>query len=139
MDKELERRVRRRANDWCEYCLMPQSAYRFKFPIDHIIAKQHGGKTVDENLAEACLRCNSHKGPNIASTDTDTGELARIFHPRRDRWRDHFRWDGSQIVGTSPIGRATVSVLDMNHADAVAVREVLIAEGVFPPKMKKST
>jgi hypothetical protein len=33
----------------------------------------------------------------------------------------------------TPIGRATVQVLNMNHPDAVAVRVALIEEGVFPP------
>jgi hypothetical protein len=31
------------------------------------------------------------------------------------------------------VGRATITVLVINHPDAVAVREALIEEGVFPP------
>jgi len=65
MRKELDRRVRNRANHRCEYCQMPQSAIDFTFPIDHIIAQQHGGRSVFSNLALASLRCNRHKGPNI--------------------------------------------------------------------------
>ena len=91
MDKKLERRVRRRAHDCCEYCHMPQAAYRFRFPIDHIIAKQHGGKTRLDNLAGACLRCNSRKGTNLAGIDKLTGELVRLYNPRRDKWHDHER------------------------------------------------
>ena len=135
MRAELERRVRQRAKFSCEYCLMPESAYRFTFPIDHIVAKQHGGKTSLKNLAEACLRCNSHKGPNLSGIDPDSGELVRLFHPRIDKWADHFRWKGPRILGITPIGRATIVVLDMNHSDSLAVRAALIAEGVFPPEL----
>jgi hypothetical protein len=132
MRAELERRVRQRAKFSCEYCLMPESAYRFTFPIDHIVAKQHGGKTSLENLAEACLRCNSHKGPNLSGIDPVSGELGRLFHPRLDKWADHFRWKGPKILGITAIGRTTIVVLNMNHPDSVAVRAALIAEGGYP-------
>ncbi len=80
-----------------------------------------------------CVFCNSHKGPNLAGIDPLSGKLARLFHPRRDAWSDHFRWEGPKIVGVTRIGRATIAVLDMNHPDSVAVRESLIEEGAFPP------
>lgn len=41
---ELDRTVRQRAGHACEYCFMPQFARRLKFPLDHIVAKQHGGR-----------------------------------------------------------------------------------------------
>jgi hypothetical protein len=88
--------------------------------------------TAPENLALCCLHCNCHKGPNIAGIDPVTGELTRLFHPRRDRWRDHFEWHGPELIGRTPVGRATVSVLAINHPDYVAVRHALIAEGLFP-------
>ena len=77
--------VRERAGDRCEYCRIhqDQDAY-FRFHIDHIIARQHGGLTNADNLCLSCYRCNAHKGPNIASIDADTDELVRLFHPRRD-------------------------------------------------------
>jgi hypothetical protein len=33
---DLDRRVRERAKGVCEYCKLPQSAYRLTFQIDHI-------------------------------------------------------------------------------------------------------
>lgn len=132
MKKALDRRARERAKNACEYCRMPQSAYRFRFPIDHIIARQHGGPTTPSNLALACLRCNGHKGPNLTGIDPTSGQLARLFHPRRDRWSRHFRWRGAVLVGRTAIGRATVVVLNINHPDAVAVRKSLMEEGAFP-------
>ena len=43
---------------------------------DHIVAVQHGGETVSENLALACCDCNLLKGPNLASVDPVTGQPA---------------------------------------------------------------
>jgi hypothetical protein len=59
--------------------------------------------------------------------------MVRLFHPRIDLWREHFRWDGPRIVGlTAEKGRATIDVLAMNHPDDVAVRDEMIVRGVFP-------
>ena len=86
MDAALREHVRQRAGNTCEYCRIHQDQDPFfTFPVDHIIARQHGGKTESENLCLSCYRCNSHKGPNIASIDPDTKELVRLFHPRQDK------------------------------------------------------
>jgi hypothetical protein len=54
MDESLAVEVRRRPNDACEYCRMPQAFYpTVPFPLDHIIAQQHGGRRMDELLSEA--------------------------------------------------------------------------------------
>jgi hypothetical protein len=111
---------------------MPQSAYRARFPIDHIIAQQHRGPTRADNLALACVNCNAHKGPNIAGIDPETGATVPLFHPRRDRWPDHFEWRGAELVGRTPVGRATIVVLDINDPEIVAVRKSLREEGAFP-------
>lgn len=129
----LDRVVRDRAKHACEYCLMPQSARRLTFQIDHIIARQHNGPTTLENLALACGRCNRHKGTNLYSIDPTTNQQCRLFNPRSDRWIEHFRWRGPEIIGVSEIGRATAALLKMNHPDDVAVRLELMQDGVFPP------
>ena len=56
MNSELAAEVGSRARGLCEYCLMPQSARRLRFQIEHIVAKQHGGKSILENLALATVR-----------------------------------------------------------------------------------
>ena len=128
---ELAARVRRRAQNRCEYCLIPQAAFRRPFHIEHILAKQHGGLTQLENLALACWQCNLKKGTNLTSIDPETGQLTRLFHPRTDKWTDHFtsrvldsRITRVQIVGLTPIGRATVRLLDFNEE----LRQVLRSE-----------
>jgi hypothetical protein len=69
------------------------------FEIDHVIAQKHGGATVDSNLALACFYCNSAKGPNVAGIDPESGLIVRLFHPRTDRWTDHFRMEEDLMVG----------------------------------------
>ena len=79
-----------------------------------------------------CSSCNSYKGPNIASLDPDTGDLTPLFNPRTDTWSDHFTWDGPEIVARTAVGRVTIHVLCMNHEHAIAVRESLMEEGIYP-------
>lgn len=85
---ELAAQVRRRAQNRCEYCLIPQAAFRRPFHIEHILAKQHGGLTQFDNLALACWQCNLKKGTNLTSIDPETGAVTRLFHPRTDEWTD---------------------------------------------------
>lgn len=122
-----------RANSICEYCRMPSSLHPIPFEIDHIIALKHGGATQLDNLALSCFPCNTYKGPNIAGLDPQTDEVMRLFHPRKDRWEEHFTWEGPRLHGLTPTGRATIEVLEINHPDHVALRIALMREGLFPP------
>ena len=134
MEAGLRRLVRERAGNRCEYCGIHQDQDAFfTFHVDHIVARQHGGKTEAENLCLSCYRCNSHKGPNIATINPNTGEIVRLFHPRQDDWGKHFEWQGALLMGRTPIGRATVKLLVVNHPDYVLLRESLVEEGTFPP------
>lgn len=133
MDRSLARRVRERARGLCEYCRMPQEYDALRFEIEHIIAKQHGGKTVASNLCMACFADNHHKGPNIAGIDPRTKKLTPLFHPRRQKWARHFRWRGALLIGRTAVGRTTIAVLAINHPRRVRLRKELIEEGVFPP------
>ena len=107
------------------------------FEIDHIIARKHGGRTTASNLALSCFYCNTYKGPNLAGVDPVLGRIIRLFHPRRHKWSAHFRWEGPTLVGKTPIGSATIAVLQVNHPEAVAARRALIEEGVFPSRRRK--
>lgn len=134
MPSAIEDEVRNRAAFRCEYCRVPESAFRLSFEIDHITAKQHGGVTALENLALCCPRCNRNKGPNVGGIDPESGSLTRLFHPRKDRWQDHFRWSGALLEALTGVGRTTVYVLAINDPMRVALRESLIAEHIFPPE-----
>ena len=85
---------------------------------------------MSENLAHACFHCNRHKEPNMAGWDLETQQLVRLFHPRTDRWLDHFEGRGAEIVGQTAAGRVTVQVLAMNADDLLLLRVELLVEGI---------
>ena len=132
MDAELRRRVRERAHGRCEYCRMGQDFDELTFQIEHILPKKHHGSDNEDNLALACFACNNHKGTNLGGLDPQTGQLSRLFHPRKDRWEDHFEWNGALLLGRTSVGRATIDVLAINLAYRSALRAALIEERVFP-------
>ena len=122
--------VRKRAAGRCEYCHFPEAFAELGFQLDHVVALKHGGAHDAANLAFACYRCNSHKGPNLAGLDPTSRRVTRLFNPREDDWQDHFRWSGPRLVGKTAIGRATIGALCCNRMDAVLVRRTLMEEGV---------
>jgi len=123
MNEPTRTLVRERAGDRCEYCQLHQTDSPLAaLHVEHIVPKKHGGGDDLDNLALACLDCNLHKGPNLVGIDPETNEVTGLFHPRRHRWSDHFAWDGIYIIGRTPMGRATVRVLDMNSDDQLALR-----------------
>ncbi len=133
MDAALVRQVWLRAHGCCEYCQMSQEFGDATFEIDHIVARKHGGPTVAGNLALSCISCNSFKGTDLAGLDPRTHKLTPLFHPRREKWTRHFRWNGPILEGRTPIGRVTIAVLHINDPSRVALRAALIEAGAFPP------
>jgi hypothetical protein len=109
---------------------MPSQFDLMPFQLDHIIAQQHGGQTTLENLAWSCLRCNKHKGPNIAGIDPVSKYLVALFHPRRQQWKRHFQWNGPLLTGLTRSGRTTINVLAVNAPDFVACHAELDQEQV---------
>ena len=131
MDAALEELVRHRAGGRCEYCRLPQLGSRAPFEIDHIIPRKHHGPTVAGNLALSCVYCNAFKGPNLTGLDPATGKLTRLYHPRLHKWTYHFRFQRSALIGRTAIGRTTIDVLQMNHPEIVALRDILMDGGLF--------
>jgi hypothetical protein len=108
----------------------PQDGYDLTFHVERIVASRHRQNDDPSNPALVCNKCNHHKGPNLSSVDWESGsaEITRLFHPRNDRWEDHFEWHGSRLHGKTPIGRVTVLCLGINLPHRVAFREVLANE-----------
>jgi hypothetical protein len=127
----LRRLVRERAKDRCEYCLIPEAATFAPHSIDHIVAEKRGGKTEAESLANSCTVCNLRKGSDLTSVDPETGQIVALFHPRRDRWTEHFRLVGGRIEPLTPVGRVTERLLQFNLPDRIIEREQLLAAGVL--------
>ena len=64
----------------------------------------------------------------------ETGAVVVLFHPRRDRWQDHFRLAGAHIDPLTPTGRVTVRLLRLNHPNRIEERELVLRLGpLLPP------
>jgi hypothetical protein len=134
----LRAAVAQRAANRCEYCHIPAAGQIGRFPIDHIIPRTKGGKTVIANLAFSCHRCNARKWMHTDGLDPETNETAALFHPREQVWEGHFAWsrESSGILsGKTECGRATIVRLQLNHADLVELRALLAVLGLFPELM----
>src|SRR5262249_38415978 len=118
----LRRAVVRRARNRCEYCEISQELQEATFHIDHIVPRSKCGPTALNNLALACVSCSLRKEARRSARDPATGRTVPLFHPRRQRWADHFRWDGVRLEGLTPTGRATVAALQMNGLRVQAIR-----------------
>jgi hypothetical protein len=129
----LRRSVLQRANDRCEYCSISQVGQVATFHIDHIIPVVAGGETTSDNLALACVSCSLRKGARQELEDLQTGEIVTIFNPRQQNWKEHFRWDGVNVIGLTATGRATVEALDLNRATMLAIRAEEKLLGRHPP------
>jgi hypothetical protein len=128
MDPQLRQLVRTRASFRCEYCRLPQSFSDLRFHVEHIIPCQHGGTDELDNLALACPNCNLLKGPNLTGIDPLSREIVRLFNPRHDVWSEHFVLAGTDMItGTSPAGRTTVALFDMNMPERVRLRAIVRA------------
>ncbi len=137
---EKRKYVKERANGLCEYCQYPaRYAQPVSFQIEHIFPFSQGGDSTVENLAYSCSGCNLHKSKKLEAIDPQSSETVPLFHPRRNRWEDHFEWNETAtcVVGKTAVGRATVETLQINHSDWVEPRKILFEAGLHPPQKRE--
>lgn len=136
----ISRRVRERIAETtgyrCGYCATSEFTVGYRLIVDLILPMARRGKPVLENLCLACAACNQFKGARVQARDPITGRRVRLFNPRRQEWKSHFRWneDGTEIVGLTACGRTTVTALEMNRPEIVAARSFWVQVGWWPPK-----
>lgn len=135
LSDELREHIRVQAGDRCGYCLSAQRYVFGPLEIDHLLPLAHGGTDDEDNLWLACRMCNGFKRDHTHGHDPLTGTYVTLFNPRHQRWTEHFVWsaDGTQIIGLTPHGRATVATLQLNNVIAVMVRREWVAAGWHPP------
>lgn len=132
----LRERVIARAHNRCEYCQLEQRSQVATFPVDHVLPRSRGGRSNLANLALACPRCNALKWIHVEATDPLEGATVSLFNPRTDEWHAHFRWssgDPTIIEAMTPIGRATVELLQLNASSRIDIRRWLAQLGRHPP------
>jgi hypothetical protein len=126
--------VSERAAHRCEYCHAPEVIFNFPFEVEHIIPLSRQGADEESNLALACRACNLFKSDHQTGEDEESKSSSRLFHPRLDRWEEHFavKPESGAIRGLTPIGRATVARLQMNASLQQAARQQWMRLGLFP-------
>jgi hypothetical protein len=130
---EIGWEVEQRAAGRCEYCRMHQSLQGATFHVEHVIPRCLDGTSEFGNLAWACPSCNLHKSNRVEVDSPDVCEAVPLFNPRTDRWDDHFCWDGYYLAGLTPIGRATIHALVLNHERRIKIRQAEALFDLFPP------
>lgn len=132
----LRRQVVADAKNRCGYCQTAQRISGAQLQIDHIIPLARGGTSDESNLWLACAWCNSYKASQTHAIDPETNEWVALFNPRAQNWHEHFAWsdDKTEILGITPIGRATVIALRMNNAYIVPARRYWALAGWHPPQ-----
>jgi hypothetical protein len=103
--------------------------------VEHITPEAYGGTSDEDNLWLSCRNCNEFKGSQTHARNVLTGRRVRLFHPRRQKWSQHFAWseDGTRIIGKTACGRATVDALRMNNITVVTARQHWVRAGLHPP------
>jgi hypothetical protein len=109
----------------CEYCHALEAVFNFPLEVEHIVPFSRGGGDIAANWALACRACNFYKATHLSGSDHESHTVVRLFHPREDRWEDHFQVAtmSGEIVGCTPVGRVTVACLDMNSMAQVTARQ----------------
>ncbi|MUG91631.1 HNH endonuclease [Scytonema sp. UIC 10036] len=132
---ELQKRIRNHFVNCCAYCRSAEALTVTIFEFEHIIPRSAGGETTFENLCLACPSCNRYKASRQTATDPITQQEVSLFHPQKQLWIDHFAWneDGTEIIGLTSVGRATISALKMNRSQLTRVRRMWVKMGEHPP------
>jgi len=130
--ESLRQEAAARADFRCEYCLVREAVSFYRFYLEHIKSRKHGGLTTTENLAYSCPECNAHKGSDVGTFTDDDELLVRFFNPRKDVWTEHFEVDDAGIYGISEIGKATEKILRFNDAERLIYRRKLMRLGLYP-------
>ena len=113
---------------------MHQSLQGATFHMEHVVPRARGGPTILANLAWACPTCNFRKSDRKEVVDQVSGNSVPLYNPRKESWHDHFEWHDYHVHGLTPIGRATVIALDLNHPRRVLIRQAEEKFGLFPPE-----
>ena len=71
--------------------------------------------------------------------DPESKKEVNLFHPRKDKWITHFKWNENftVLIGLTAKGRATIQALKLNRPNLINQRVVYRAYGIHPPSHSK--
>ncbi len=123
-----------RAGHRCEYCHAPEAVFNLPLEVEHVVPVAREGDDIPANWALACRACNLFKAAHVSGSDPEANAVVRLFHPREDRWEEHFQFSSEtgEIIGRTSIGRATARRLGLNREEQVAARRQWMRLGLFP-------
>lgn len=132
---ELRQLLEEADDGQCVYCQTTEHNSGQALTIDHCTPRAKGGETTFANCCRACRRCNEAKSDQLIAIDPLTAEYVPLYHPRQQRWSEHFVWDqhGTRLLGLTSVGRATIIALDMNNELIVFARQRWVNAGWHPP------
>ncbi len=135
VSEAIRRRVAEAAARRCGYCQTQEQIVGYPLHVEHILPIAAGGASDEENLWLACCVCNNAKGTQTRGVDVVTGAEVPLFNPRSQSWSEHFEGspEGTEVIGTSPVGRVTVRALQLNTALRIETRRRWVAVGWHPP------
>ena len=136
VSQAIRQRVASQARFRCGYCLTQERVSGVPLTIEHLVPQAKGGNDAEENLWMSCRLCNEAKGILIDAPDPESGEVIPLFHPRKHLWAEHFIWSesGTRVIGTTAIGKATVTALTLNTEFRVRARALWVEVGWHPPE-----
>lgn len=124
--EQIRRQLRKDFCCSCAYCTMTEcEATGVRFEVEHYSPQVSRSdlRTAYNNLMYACHLCNRLKG-DIEPTDEHRLAGHRFFKADEDDPRDHFKVVGLRILGTSNVGKFTVTVLYLNSKHLIRIREL---------------
>jgi hypothetical protein len=70
----------------------------------------------------------------MEAPDAESGMVVPLFHPRQDRWEEHFQIlsESHEVAGRTPVGRATAERLRLNAPLMLKARGWWARLGLFP-------
>lgn len=132
----LRKLIRAQGQYRCGYCRSAETVTGISLEIEHLIPEAAGGASDEKNLWLACVTCNKIKSAQTHGRDPVSGRRVRLFNPRTQSWKEHFAWsaDGTEIIGKTSCGRATIIALQLNRLQLVIARRHWVTADLHPPK-----
>jgi hypothetical protein len=103
--------------------------------IEHIIPLVGRGSSTPDNLCLSCYRCNEFKRSRTEAADSIDGKPTVFFHPRLQRWSEHFPWREHRdtMDALTSRGYTTIEALRLDNDWVVQVRRLWMLVGLHPP------